>query len=125
MRAAKTVKVLEEALTPEQLVFGLTVGNIPTINLRGQYGHDRQTVLDEGLTDEALRAWRSGNGNITVTYADPESYFSTLIRTTIVGVECTIESSALEELLFTDGLTEELRHQVRNPLSLARSLPEA
>lgn len=119
------VKTLEEALTPEQLIFGLTVDNIPTVNLRGQYGHDRQTVLDEGLTDEALHAWRFGEGNLTFTYADPESYFTTLLRTTIVGIECTIESSALDELLFSNRLTEELRHQVRNPLSLARSVPEA
>jgi hypothetical protein len=122
---AKRVKTLEEALTPQQLIFSLTIGNIPTINLRGQYAHDRRMVFDEGLNDEALHAWRFGEGNVTVAYADPESYFTTLLRTTIVGIECTIESSALDELLFSNRLTEELRHQVRNPLSIARSVPEA
>ena len=82
-------------------------------------------VLDGGLNDEGLHAWRFAQREVTVTYADPESYFTTLLRTTIVGIECTIESSALEELLFSNRLTEQLRHSVRNPSSLARSLPEA
>lgn len=61
----------------------------------------------------------------TVTYADPESYFTNLFRTTIVAIECAIESSAVEEFLFSNRLTEQMRHSVRNPSSLARSLPDA
>jgi hypothetical protein len=125
MKTARMVKTLEEALTPEPLLFGLTIRNIPTVNLRGQYAHDRRMILDGGLNDEGLHAWRFAQREVTVTYADPESYFTTLLRTTIVGIECTIESSAWEELLFSNRLTEQLRHSVRNPSSIARSLPEA
>jgi len=122
---AKSVKTLEEAIAPQQLIFGLTIGNIPTMNLRAQYAHDRRMVFDEGFNDEGLHALRFSEGNVTITYVDPDSYFTTLFRTTIVGIECTVENSAWEELLFSNRLTEERRHAVRNPLSLARSLPEA
>jgi hypothetical protein len=125
MKTAKIVKTLEEALTPEPLLFGLTISNIPTGNLRAQYAHDRRIIFDGGLSDEGLHAWRFAQGEITVTFADPESYFTSLLRTTIVGIECAIESSACEELLFSNRLTEQLRRAVRNPSSLARSLPDA
>lgn len=125
MKPARIVKTLEEALALEPLLFGLKISNIPTMNLRGRYAYDRRMMFDGGLNDEGLQAWRFAQREVAVTYADPESYFTTLLRTTIVGIECTVESSALEELLFSNRLTEQLRHSVRNPMSLARSLPDA
>ena len=44
-------KTLEQVLTPETLIFGLTVQNIPTMNLRAQYAHDREMVFAEGLAE--------------------------------------------------------------------------
>lgn len=44
MKAAKMVKTLEEALAPKPLIFGLTVGNIRTMNLRGQYAQLSQLL---------------------------------------------------------------------------------
>lgn len=125
MKSARMVKTLEDAIKSEPLLFGLTICNVPTMNLRGQYAHDRRMILDRAFNDDTLRAWRFAQHEVTVTYPDPDSYFTTLLRTTIVGIECTIESSACEELLFSNRLTEQLRHSVANPLSLARSLPEA
>ena len=40
---------LEKALTPKPLIFGLTVGNIPTMNLRFHYARDRELVFAERL----------------------------------------------------------------------------
>lgn len=119
------VKTLGEILAPEPLLFGLTISNIPTMNLRSQYMHDRRLILDGDLNNDGLNAWRFEQCRITVAYADPESYFSTLLRTRIVGIECTIECSAWEELLFSNRLTEQLTHSLRNPTSIARPLPEA
>jgi hypothetical protein len=115
---------LEEALAPKTLIFGLTVQNIPTMNLRFQYAHDREIVFAEGLA-ERLHAWKFGQGDVTVTYADPDSYFTTLLRTTIVGIECTLQNSTVEELLFSNRLTEELRHAIRHPSILSRSMADA
>jgi hypothetical protein len=115
---------LEEALAPKTLIFGLTVQNIPTMNLRFQYAHDREIVFAESLA-ERLHAWKFGQGDVTVTYADPGSYFTTLLRTTIVGIECTLQNSTVEELLFSNRLTEELRHAIRHPNTLARSMADA
>ena len=62
-----------------------------------------------------LHAWKFGESNITITYGEPDSYFTMVLRTTIVGIECALQSSALEELLFTNRLTEEIRHALRKP----------
>ena len=62
---------------------------------------------------------------MTRSYADPDSYFTMLLRTTIVGIECTLQTLAIEELLFSNRLTEEARSAIRNPSSLARSMAEA
>lgn len=121
MQAPKT---LEQALTPNALIFGFTVQNIPTMNLRAQYAHDRGMVFADGLP-ESLHAWRFGQHEVTVRHACPDSYFTILLRSTIVGIECTLESSALEELLFSNRLTEELRRTICNPRSLARRLADA
>jgi hypothetical protein len=80
-----TANNLKAALAPKPLIFGLTVGNIPTMNLRTQYSHDREIVFAVGLA-ENLHAWKFGKGSVTINYADPDSYFTTLLRTTVVGV---------------------------------------
>jgi hypothetical protein len=121
-----SAKDLEQALKPKKLVFGLTLQNIPTINLRQQYAHDRETVFADDLA-EKIHAWKFGRteGPATVTYPEPDAYFTMLLRSTIVGIECTLESSALVELLFANRLTEPLRHSIRHPSSLARSMADA
>jgi hypothetical protein len=115
---------LAEALAPKPLIFGLTVGNIPTMNLRGQYAHDREIVFAEGLA-ENLHAWKFGKGNVTITYADPDSYFTMLLRTTIVGIECTLQALAIEELAFSKRLTEEVQRAIHGPSRLSRSMADA
>jgi hypothetical protein len=115
---------LEQALTPKKLIFDFTVQNIPTMNLRFQYAHDREMVFGEGLA-ETLHGWKFGQRDVTVTYADPDSYFTTLLRSTIVGIECTLQNFAVEELLFSNRLTEELRQAIRHPSTLARSMADA
>jgi hypothetical protein len=111
-----SAKDVERALRPKELIFGLTIRNMPTINLRDQYAHDREAVFAGGFGDR-LHAWRFGraDGPATVTYPEPNAYFTMLLRATIVGVECTIQSSAIEELLFSNRLTEPLRQAIRNP----------
>lgn len=94
------------------------------MNLRFQYAHDRRTVFTEGL-EESLHAWKFGQGDVTVSYADPDSYFTMLLRTTVVGIECTLQNLTIEELLFSNGLTEEVRRAIRRPSSLSHSMAEA
>jgi hypothetical protein len=52
-----SAKDFEKALKPKELIFGLTIQNIPTINLRDQYAHDREAVLAEAFADR-LHAWK-------------------------------------------------------------------
>src|SRR5579872_2479408 len=86
---------LAEALVPKPLIFGLTVGNIPTMNLRAQYAHDRSIIFAEGLA-ENLHAWKFGQGDVSIKYSDPDSYFTMLFRNTVVGIECTLQNLALD-----------------------------
>jgi hypothetical protein len=115
-----------QALKPKEVIFGLTLRNIPTINLRQQYVHDRKMVFADSLGAK-IQAWkfRRTNGPATVTYPEPDAYFTMLLRSTIVGIECTLQTSALEELLFNSRLTEPLRQLIRQPSKLARSMAEA
>jgi hypothetical protein len=115
---------LKEVLAPKILIFGLTVSNIPTLNLRAQYAHDRAMVFADGLA-ENLHAWKFGQGNVSVNYADPDSYFTILLRTTTVGIECTLQNLAIEELLFSNRLTEDVRQAIRHPSRLAKSMADA
>ena len=62
---------------------------------------------------------------MTVGYPEPEAYFTVLFRSTIVGIECTLQNSAIEELLFSNRLTEALRQSIRSPGSLSRSMVDA
>ena len=94
------------------------------MNLRFQYAHDRRIVFTEGL-EQSLHAWKFGQGDVTVSYADPDSYFTMLVRTTVVGIECTLPNLAIEELLFSNRLTEEVRRAIRHPTGLARSTADA
>jgi hypothetical protein len=121
-----SAKDVEQALKPKQLIFGLTLQNIPTINLRHQYARDREIVFTDGLADK-IHAWRFAGmpGAVTVSYPDPDNYFTMVIRSTIVGIECTLQASAIEELLFRNRLTEPLRHSIRHPSSLAKSTADA
>jgi hypothetical protein len=48
-----------------------------------------------------------------------------LLRSTIVGIECTLQTSAIEELLFSNRLTEPLRNLIRHPAKLSRSMADA
>jgi hypothetical protein len=121
-----SVKDFNHALTPKKLIFRLTLQNIPTINLRHQYAHDREMVFADDLADK-IHAWKFGrmDGPVTVTHPEPDAYFTMLLRSTIVGIECTLETSAVEELVFGNRLTEALRHSIRHPSSLARSMADA
>jgi len=121
-----SAKDAEQAFKPKVLIFGLTLQNIPTINLRQQYAHDRESVYADGLA-ETIHAWKFGrtHGPATVTFPEPDAYYTMLLRSTIVGIECTLQHSALEELLFTNRLTEPLRKLLRHPSSLSRSMPDA
>lgn len=40
--------------------------------------------------------------------ADPDSYFTTLLRTTVAGIECTLQNLAIEKLAFSNRLTKEV-----------------
>src|SRR6202049_3070343 len=121
-----SAKDVAQALKPSELIFGLTLRNIPTINLRQQYAHDRTMVFDDALADK-IHAWRFGrtNGPTTVTFPEPDAYFTMLLRSTIVGIECSLQMSAIQELLFSNRLTELLRDSIRHPGKLARSMAEA
>jgi hypothetical protein len=80
-----TAKDAAAALKPKEVIFGLTLQNIPTINLRQQYAHDRQIVLDQRF-DEMINAWKWGRmpSPVTVAYAEPDAFFTALFRTTIL-----------------------------------------
>src|ERR1700685_3430982 len=118
-----SAKDVAQALKPKEVIFGLTLRNIPTINLRQQYAHDRKMVFDDALADK-IHAWKFGrtNGPATVSYPEPDAYFTMLLRSTIVGIECTLQTSAIEELLFSNRLTEPLRNLIRHPAKLSRSM---
>ena len=115
-----------KALTSEQLVFGLTVQNIPTINLRQQYVHDRKLAFDDNLT-ELLHAWRFDQMGrpATRSFPDPDGYFTMLLRSTTVGLECLLKAAAIEELAFTNRLTKPLFHSIRHPSKLSNSMADA
>jgi hypothetical protein len=120
-----SAKDVEQALKPKQLIFGLTIHNIPTINLRLQYARDRKVVFTDGLT-ETLQAWRfNQTKGATVTYPYPDEYFTALLRSTIVGIECTLQAMAIQELGFSNRLTKELHDSIRNPGGLSRSMLDA
>jgi hypothetical protein len=52
---------LEQALTPQKLIFGLTVQNIPTMNLRFQYRMIERWSLAKALLKASMRG-SSGSG---------------------------------------------------------------
>ena len=85
-------------------------------------------VFADGLAD-TLKAWKACQGNepapMTVGYPEPDAYFTVLFRSTIVGIECTLQNSAIEGLLFSNRLTEALRKSIRSPGSLSRSMVDA
>ena len=121
-----SAKDVAQAVKPKEVIFSLTLRNIPTINLRQQYAHDRKMVFDDALADK-IHAWKFGrtSGPATVSYPEPDAYFTMLLRSTIVGIECTLQTSAIEELLFSNRLTEPLRNSIRHPGKLARSMADA
>lgn len=49
-------KDIEAALKPKPLIFGLTLRNIPTINLRHQYARDRKSIFADDFA-AYLQAW--------------------------------------------------------------------
>jgi hypothetical protein len=121
-----SAKEIAHGLKPKPLIHGLTIQNIPTINLRHQYAHDRESVLAYDLADK-IHAWKFGrtDGPATVTYPEPDAYYTMLLRSTIVGIECTLQASAIEELTFNNRLTEALAQSIRRPRSLSRSTTDA
>jgi hypothetical protein len=121
-----TAKDVAQALRQKERIFGLTLQNIPTINLRQQYRHDRTIAFEDGLA-ESIHAWRFGQtlAPTTVSYPDPDGYFTMLLRSTIVGIECILKASAIEELAFSNRLTEPLMQSIRQPRKLSRSMAEA
>jgi hypothetical protein len=120
-----SAKQVAEALKPKRLIFGLTIHHIPTINLRQQYARDRAIVPDQALAD-TIHEWMFGRTHgASVNYPEPDAYFSMLLRSTIVGIECTLQNLAIEELAFSNRLTKAVYHAVRNPSTLARSMVEA
>jgi len=110
-----SAKDVEQSLKPSELIFGLAIQNIPTINLRDQYAHDRKAVFADGLSDW-LRVWKRGREDVfaRVTHPDPDVYFTTLIRSTISGIECTLPNSAIQELVFHNRLTRPLLQAIRD-----------
>lgn len=120
-----SAKDVAQAVKPKPLVFGLTLQNIPTINLRHQYVHDRELVFADGLADK-IHAWKFGQtAGATVTYPEPDGYFTVLFRSTIVGIECTLQMLAMEELLFSNRLTKPLEQLIRHPSRLGKSMADA
>ncbi len=120
-----SAKDLVAAVRPKSVIFGLALQNIPTINLRHQYACDRSIITDEHLADK-IRAWKfQRTDGVTVTYPEPDAYFTILFRSTIVGIECTLQASAVEELSFAKRLTAPLENLVRHPSKLASSMADA
>ena len=120
-----SAKHIAHATKANKRIFGLTIGNIPTFNLRCQYARDREIVFADGLAG-ALHAWKFQlTDPLTVIYPDPDVYFTLLIRTTVVGLECTLQGAAKEELAFSNRLTKELSETLRSPTKLSRSIPDA
>ena len=121
-----TAKDAAAALKTKEVIFGLTLRNIPTINLRQQYAQDRRFVFDEGF-DSTMDAWRRGRmpRPVTVSYPEPDAFFTVLFRTTIVGIECTLQAAAIEELAFSRRLTKPLHELLLRPGKLASSMAEA
>lgn len=113
----------KEALTPKKRIFGFTIQNIPTINLRQQYLLDRSIVLDADL-DNKIHGWRFRTlaQPITVTFGDPDVYFSNLVRTTILGMECIVRSMVWEEILFANRMTHAALRSLKE--ESARSMAE-
>lgn len=114
------------ALKPKEVIFGLTLGNMPTINLRQQYAKDRKIVFDQRF-DSIIDDWKRGRmpRPVTVSYPEPDAFFTTLFRTTIVGIECTLQAAAIEELAFSGRLTNPLHKVLLKPGKLASSMAEA
>jgi hypothetical protein len=121
-----TAKDAAQALKPKEVIFGLTLQNIPTINLRQQYAQDRKIVFDQGF-DSIIDTWKTGRmpRPVTVSYPEPDAFFTTLFRTTIVGIECTLQAAAIEELAFSRRLTNPLHELLLRPGKLAPSMAEA
>jgi hypothetical protein len=109
-----SAKDAEKALTPQERIFGFTIQNIPTINLRQQYSCDRGIVFEAELP-KTIHAWRFGLGGqrATVTYGDPDVFFSNMIRTTVFGIESVIRGAVWEELAFTNRMTETVMRSMR------------
>jgi len=99
----------KKAPTRKERIFGFKIQNIPTMNLRHQYAADRAIVVDPDLP-EKIHAWRFGllERPVTITFPDPDDFFSNVIRTTIVGIESAIRGAAWEELAFTNRVTKDI-----------------
>ena len=114
-----------KAFKPKPLIFGLCIQNIPTMNLRNQYLGDREIVFTDRLA-ETLHAWKfKQTTGVTVTYGRPDEYFTIVLRSTIVGIEWTLQAMAIQELAFSSRWTHALQDAIRNPSALSRSMPDA
>ena len=101
---APTAQQAQEALTLKKRIFGFTINNIPTINLRHQYQHDRSIALDPEL-DKKICGWKFRRIEpISVTFGDADVYFSNMVRSTVYGIECILRSMVREELLFANRM---------------------
>ena len=61
----------------------------------------------------------------TRSFPDPDGYFTMLLRSTTVGLECLLKAAAIEELAFTNRLTKPLFHSIRHPSKLSNSMADA
>jgi len=96
----------------KETIFGFAVRSTPSLNFRWQFEADESHIRQ--IDPSFLHAWRHQlTDPVSVTFSDPDVYYTALLRTTIAGIESTISGAVREELLFASRLTKTIQRELQ------------